>query len=81
MALMATRGNICVLERTKVSAKDSVTFIDASKSQISSVCIRDLEKLNLLVWWFGFRLEPIFVTAPAASKIPNAKKWSKVTQK
>jgi len=27
----------------------------------------DLGKLNSL-WWFGFRFEPIFTTAPAASK-------------
>ncbi len=28
----------------------------------------DLGKLNLLLWWFDFRLKPIYTTAPAASK-------------
>jgi len=29
----------------------------------------DLRKQNLLLdWWIGFRLEPIYTTAPAASK-------------
>ena len=23
-----------------------------------TVCIRDLDKLNLAIWWFDFRLEP-----------------------
>ncbi len=32
-----------------------------------TVCIRDLDKLEL-IWWFGIRLEPIIATFPAASK-------------
>ena len=32
------------------------------------VCIRDLNKINLM-WWLDFRLKPNFVTATAASKM------------
>ena len=32
-------------------------------------CIRDLHKLSMAFWWFGFRLEPIFATALAIPKI------------
>ena len=37
----------------------------------NTVCIRDLDKLNLVKLAYGglvFKLEPIFATAPAASK-------------
>ena len=37
----------------------------------TTVCIRDLDKLNLVKFAYGglvFKLEPIFATAPAASK-------------
>ena len=44
---------------------------------VGNVCIRDLDKLNL-IWWFDIRLEPIFATAPAAPKMLLA---SKVTKK
>ena len=37
-------------------------------TKISTTSIRDLNYLNLKRW-FDFRLEPIFDTAPAASKI------------
>jgi hypothetical protein len=29
-------------------------------------CLTDLGKLNLLMVWFDFRLEPIYTTVPAA---------------
>ncbi len=35
-------------------------------SKVWTVCLRDLDKLNLIR--FGFRLESIFITAPAALK-------------
>ena len=34
---------------------------------ISTVCIRDLDNLNL-IWWLDFRLKPIFAIASAALK-------------
>jgi len=36
-------------------------------SVVATERFTDLGKLNFL-WWFGFRLEPIFTTAPATSK-------------
>ena len=45
-----------------------------------AVCIRDLDKLNL-IWRFDFRLNPIFATATAASKnttsFKNSQKYPK----
>ena len=39
----------------------------------STECLRDLDKFNL-IWWFDFKLNHIFTTAPAASKILLASK-------
>ncbi len=44
------------------------------------MCFRDLAKLNLL-WWFNYKLEPIFDTAPAALKnearVKSGQNWPK----
>ena len=45
-----------------------------------SICVKDLEKFNL-IWWFDFRIEPIFPTAQAALKILFASKVVRKDQK
>ena len=47
---------------------------------LSAMCIWDLDKLHL-IWWFGFRREPIFTSAPSAPKniihFKSGQKWRK----
>ena len=38
-----------------------------SKIYGASMCIKGLDRINL-IWWFNFRIEPSFASAPAASK-------------
>jgi hypothetical protein len=45
----------------------------------STECFTDLGKLNLTMV-VHFKLEPIFDTSPAASKMKLTSKWSKLTQ-
>jgi hypothetical protein len=47
--------------------------------RVSTACIRDLDKLNL-IWRFDFRLKPIFATASASSKSTSKRgqKWPKL---
>ncbi len=53
---------------------------DSSTQFYNTVCFRDLAKLNCL-WWFDFKLEPIFDTSPAASKneahVKSGQNWPK----
>ncbi len=34
----------------------------------NTVCFTNLDKLNICLRWFNFKLEPIFAIAPAALK-------------
>jgi hypothetical protein len=48
----------------------SYIFVQHRRSifDVRSEGFTDLSQLNLLIWWFDFKLEPIFATAQAASK-------------
>ncbi len=64
-------------ERCKLGQRKQNRFIDGSQTNVDKRwpihtdewkhLHRVVGKLNSL-WWFGFRLEPIFMIAPAASK-------------
>ena len=75
LAALAVRLGLAWLEDTEILfwRKSNLNLSDwYYRSQQSALwkgtmCIRDLDNLNLIcIWWFDFRLEPIFAPAPAA---------------
>ena len=43
-------------------------FVSQRSLHLSTVCIRDLDKLKF-IWWFHFRHKIVFATGPVVSKI------------
>ena len=52
-----------------VNNKDHKIKFPLHFKQGSTLCIGDLDKLNLMIWWFDYRLQPTFANVQAASKM------------
>ena len=57
-------GRLKIEKNRKRESSKNVKNSYYTISYKDTLCIKDLDNFNML-WWFDFRLEPIFTTAPA----------------
>jgi len=70
--------NFKLRQKIEWNIKKVVKWLNEIMRKISTLCIRDSDKLNF-IRPFHFTLKPILATPPAASKL-IFEKWSKLTQ-